>query len=112
MIEQYEKEAMKDLEAFYGTELELTDRGKAWVAGYVQAKLRGQAPMPQIDWSKAPEWANYHAFDKDGVGFWYENLPQKTDKNWIDKGMLDFSGYEIDWTQTLTRRPAAQNQKP
>jgi hypothetical protein len=36
--EQYEKEAIKDLESFFGTDLELTDRGKSWVAGYVRAR--------------------------------------------------------------------------
>jgi hypothetical protein len=61
MIEEYEKEAIKDLESFYGTDLELTDKGKAWVAGYVQAKLRQTKPLFEIDWNKAPEWAEGHS---------------------------------------------------
>ena len=28
-----------------------------------------------IDWSSAPEWAEFHAFDKDGRGYWYKSRP-------------------------------------
>ncbi len=28
-----------------------------------------------VDWSASPEWANYHAVDAIGVGFWYEARP-------------------------------------
>lgn len=31
-----------------------------------------------IDWSKAPEWANYAAQDSTGEWYWYEFVP------WID----------------------------
>ena len=109
MIEQYEKEAMKDLESFYGTDLQLTDRGKAWVAGYVQAKLKGQAPTPQIDWSKAPEWANYHAFNDDGQGYWFEKQPISRSTFWSTNNRLLESPYKIlSWKKSLTRRPDAE----
>ena len=117
MIEQYEKEAMKDLESFYGTELELTDKGKAWVAGYVQAKLRMQSPAPKIDWSRAPNWANWWAMDANNCGYWFEEKPE-IDKNYnwwgsdfktrakFDWHANDYNLSGIDWRDTLTRRPA------
>lgn len=31
--------------------------------------------MSKMDWSDAPEWANFLAQDADGRWFWYEYLP-------------------------------------
>ena len=35
-----------------------------------------------IDWSKAPEWANWHAFDVDGGGRWLTSKPIASTYNW------------------------------
>jgi hypothetical protein len=32
--------------------------------------------MIEIDWGNAPDWANYHAFDANGNGYWYEEKPK------------------------------------
>lgn len=34
--------------------------------------------MLTIDWTQAPEWANFAAMDYDGEWWWYENKPQKS----------------------------------
>lgn len=31
--------------------------------------------MRIADWSQAPEWAEWHAVDGDGLGFWYKDKP-------------------------------------
>lgn len=35
-----------------------------------------------IDWSTAPEWANYRAMDACGAWWWYENEPTNGDDSW------------------------------
>ena len=32
--------------------------------------------MSNVDWSKAPDWAQYWAMDLDGDSFWYESAPE------------------------------------
>ena len=43
--------------------------------------LRRREPVvdekPAVDWSEAPEWANYWALDYDGAAYWYEAQPHK-----------------------------------
>lgn len=67
-----------------------------------------------IDWSKAPEWANYHAIDKNGVSYWYEERPGlklNVDKwvcgegncAWRDNYSEVPKGFE--WQFSLTKRP-------
>ncbi len=68
--------------------------------------------MIQIDWSNAPDWANYHAFDEGGTGYWYEKSPIMRDNFWSSKGKYLQSGYEIPiWKDSLTSRPAAQTEE-
>lgn len=39
----------------------------------------------KIDWSKAPEWANYFAIDFDGEGHWFERQPALDDQGvWMN----------------------------
>lgn len=67
---------------------------------------------PDIDWSKAPEWANYHAFDADYEGAWFEKVPVQRRHFWEAWGQRRVSGYEkldsIDWRITLVKRPAGE----
>ena len=63
-----------------------------------------------IDWTQAPTWANYHTFDEDGRGFWYEvlpvfvgdwwHIPERTE--WL---MSNFAlSADADWRQSLITR--------
>jgi hypothetical protein len=66
--------------------------------------------MIEIDWRNAPEWANYHAYEEDGVGYWFQKKPYKFYGIWKNEGKFIESGYTItNWQETLTCRPAAQN---
>jgi len=47
----------------------------------------------EVDWSKAPRWANYWAMDDDGAAFWYEKKPTCVYK---DGAWHDFSDWSID----------------
>jgi hypothetical protein len=87
-----------------------------WEQRPAQDALQAEA-MREADWSHAPEWAMYHAIDKDGSGHWWEKAPVLNDKYtwWLydwsvpgphyrhgrDKGRPD----DIDWRTTLRQRP-------
>lgn len=69
--------------------------------------------MAQIDWKKAPKWANWWAMDANGVCYFYEEKPFIDElynwwncygNNWIDLNSEKFSG--IDWKKSLTCREA------
>ena len=77
--------------------------------------------MIQIDWDKAPEWANWWAMEKDNLCYFYQFEPkilgnddgwtaQKTDWQ-LDTNSQSYNLSEIDWRNSLTRRPAAQMKK-
>ena len=58
-----------------------------------------------VDWSNAPEWADSHAFDQDGTGYWYGS----TIGRW---GWTPFAAKSnltlpsgLDWKQSKTLRP-------
>lgn len=60
------------------------------------------------DWSKAPEWANYAAMDKDGEWYWYENEPIIVYKDhWspIDCRYEKTEQNDDFWKATLDKRP-------
>ncbi len=61
----------------------------------------------EIDWSNAPKWANYHAFDEDGDGFWFKEKPKSIKDFWTRKGVCKLSKYIFYWNHTVTRRPSA-----
>ena len=59
-----------------------------------------------VDWSKAPEWADSHAFDRSGKG-WFYGL-KFNDMFWYSS-VFDVSGFTLptglDWKQSKTSRP-------
>ncbi len=68
----------------------------------------------QIDWSKAPEWAQYHAYDSDGRGGFHEHKPtinqwqtwwQSVGTNWPSVFVLPTGA---DWRQSLVERPKGE----
>jgi hypothetical protein len=58
-----------------------------------------------VDWSNAPEWADTHAFDEDGIGIWCGT--KKGFITWIEKS--ESSNFRLpsslDWTKSKTTRP-------
>lgn len=68
----------------------------------------------QPDWSKAPEWAMYHAVDRDKDSWWYQVKPELGEKEWIEpsySGKVHTSKFDLkdgDWTKSLTKRPIVQ----
>jgi hypothetical protein len=79
---------------------------------YIEAQPAA-APVP--DWSKAPDWADFHVYNCMGMGLWSEiclAVNAGSQSGW--RGVLlstnaVFSGYQlpvgIDWRTTLTQRP-------
>ena len=76
--------------------------------------------MIQIDWDKIPKEYNWIAVDEDGEMLAYITKPEpRVRESWVVSywnghpfkylGKVNLNG--IDWTQTLTRRPAAQIEK-
>jgi hypothetical protein len=67
--------------------------------------------MMEIDWTKAPSWAQYHTCDEDGAGYWYETQPYtrstgfwcaQRDALWKQSEYTKPEG--VDWQQSLTKR--------
>ena len=69
-----------------------------------------------IDWSKAPEWANYIAMDKDGEWWWFASEPAIEDEYWcpMDNGECEvaFYGEHDDWKSSLQKKSDAFYQSP
>jgi hypothetical protein len=59
----------------------------------------------QVDWEKAPEWADCHSYQDDGVGFWHgtELLPMGWRPKWAVSGFKLPTG--LDWKQSKTINP-------
>lgn len=59
----------------------------------------------------APEWANWHANDEDGRGFWFQAHPERGGDIWFttsDDSHYCLSGHYADgkgWKQSLRERP-------
>lgn len=78
----------------------------------ITSKARGKKNIiymiiPKPDWSKAPEWANYHTIDWNGGQCWFENIPgfDKDLRAWYPKGgEWDMVEYEL-CNLSLTPRP-------
>jgi len=79
-----------------------------------------EADEPQIDWSQAPEWANWWAMDCNGNGFFYGIKPHIDlvddsqwigDSQWINVnesntyGSLGQVKYTGPWRTSLRQRP-------
>lgn len=66
------------------------------------------------DWSTAPEKAEFHAIDKDGRGWWYQDEPLALRAGWHWSGNTEIwrnldcnMQYGLDgWERSLTKRPA------
>jgi hypothetical protein len=63
----------------------------------------------KINWSKAPEWANYIAQDYDGSWAWFESRPRpcKMWEYWVETEgrVLAITPENPDWQDTLQERP-------
>ena len=65
-----------------------------------------------IDWTKAPDWAKHHAFNKNGEGFYYgRQKPHayltawcRLSKVWIMPSVYTLPAGQ-DWRQSLVERP-------
>ena len=69
-------------------------------------RIESEQPSPyQVDWTNAPEWADVHAFDGDGSGYWYGACIMVCD--WIGESKL--SPFRLpnglDWKLSKTTRP-------
>lgn len=64
-----------------------------------------------IDWSKAPEWAQWHAININGRGYWYPSKPAMTGLGFanthetIDAGVSGYVCNVVHWTDSLVERP-------
>jgi hypothetical protein len=64
----------------------------------------------EIDWKRAPRWANYHTCDEDGCGYWYETKPYTRGGFWCAQGDIEWKQSEytlpvgVDWRESLTKR--------
>lgn len=63
------------------------------------------------DWSKAPEWAGWHAFDENGVGYFFEMIPyidNEYPEDWsgdvMQQGEHSIEGGCPEFYMTLRRR--------
>lgn len=74
---------------------------------------QAQKGESNINWESAPNWANWHAFDGDGAGWWYASKPV-----WILNGWnVDRAGNVLckpsnlqtatpgKWRESLVKRP-------
>jgi len=61
-------------------------------------KLGPAVDETAVDWSQAPEWANYWAMDDDGVAFWHSGRPRIDcdDGEWRSSGRVK-QAPEFDW---------------
>ena len=61
----------------------------------------------KIDWSEAPDWANYVAMDHDGDWYWYENSPVVKNFAWYcgeGGGKCERAGKTTEWEHSLQER--------
>lgn len=61
--------------------------------------------MNNIDWSTAPEWANYAAMDDNGEWWWYNVRPHQQTFTWQSPDGLCQSMKFADWRDSLQCRP-------
>lgn len=65
-----------------------------------------------VNWENAPDWAMWHAFDKDGAGWLYEYEPIVRGDVWVNpkrRGRINLSGVKevgrFIWEASATKRP-------
>lgn len=59
------------------------------------------------DWATAPEWANFHAIDSDGLGCWFEKYPIKEFSGWkLTRRWTRSANFSpSNWQNSLQKRP-------
>jgi len=71
--------------------------------------LRNSEPDPyQVDWEKAPDWANVHCFDEIGKGRWYgvlHNMGREGTWNQVDFKSNHTLPSGLDWKKSLRVNP-------
>lgn len=79
---------------------------------YRNEQLRGWLPDPQ--WDNAPEWAEWHAVDADGNGYWFSNKPRYFEDVWGNSA-ITVVGIELNRNivtayapHSLTKRPTKE----
>ena len=66
----------------------------------------------QVDWSQAPDWANWWAVDSNGICYWYMIEPRLTEifpNEWVGCGyptdtQAPSFNYQGDWKSSLQER--------
>jgi hypothetical protein len=68
-------------------------------------------PSYEVDWTHAPQWANYHAFTCEGKGYWAQHV-RLTNNSWVICGKNHSSGFvinlktnSINTKKSITSRP-------
>lgn len=62
----------------------------------------------KVNWDKAPHWAEYHAYDKGGLGFWFGcHILENND--FFDGYQI--SGYKISDSMIVLHKKTWQNSK-
>jgi hypothetical protein len=66
---------------------------------------------PEIDWSQAPDWAQFAAMDEDGEWYWYGLKPRTHEGAdcWYGGGKSDYyknTGCVVGWRSSLVERPS------
>ena len=81
----------------------------------IKAAGQGDAQIPEPDWSRAPDWAQWYAIDANGVRSWYEQKPslQEVNQYWTTSfgktmGFDQDSAAFSRWRETLRQRPVAE----
>lgn len=71
----------------------------------------------KIDWSKAPEWANWVARDANGVWCWHSQKPHLSKTEWTPKVLAEYWTFieraaircNTYWRLSLSKRPTEMN---
>lgn len=81
-------------------------------------KMQEDRKLPKLtvevfDRPDCPDWARYAAVDKDGIGFYYQNKPEKAEnKEWSLFGVDNYHHIGIfdasDWENSLIERPSKE----
>lgn len=95
--------------------MELVEANNALVESLVRSLEQSQA-VTAIDWSDAPDWAQYTAQDEDGSWWWYQEVPYIAgdDTMWNNRGgKWDRATWgecspNPNWRNTLQARPQSE----
>ena len=113
--------AMKHLEGKFYTESEQWRVAQAWEYAdmmLAEQEKRTDKSRPvvldefQVDWSQAPDWANWWAMDSNGICYWYMIEPRLTEifpNEWVGCGyptdtQAPSFNYQGDWKSSLQER--------